>query len=433
MARRNHILVLIMVCVAPAFLIAGSRAYSAGQPAAAVGVIAYEIGNEIRLVNSDGSGDHRLWQAPLPDPIYKGIRGLEWRPDGRALAFSSDYQNTCSIYDSDIYTINADGRNLKRLTNSPGCADLAAFPKGTVKVQVENLTTDSLFLIYVEGAPDAAVITVSPGAAVEVTIPNVADLGDFQQGVTVINGKFRWVDPSVVVNVKAGQTTTASNRFMLGQGNVFANVGATASSWYRDGSKVGFLFQEGFLSQISANPPVAGPDSFILGPNANVVADALAWSPISDWILYADATSIGVVLPGANDKGDTLISKDTLTEIVLDLEWLKDQSGFLFAVTGGQYGPDYSNIYEFNFASNELTAITNFDDTFAGGFTLSPDEQQIIFEYAQKIGVVPELWSMNRDGSNMQSLGITGESPDWRPGSGIVYTNFLNLPMIIGP
>jgi TolB protein len=398
-----------------------------------VGVIAYEIGNEIRLVNSDGSGDHRLWQAPLPDPIYKGIRGLEWRPDGRALAFSSDYQNTCSIYDSDIYTINADGRNLKRLTNSPGCADLAAFPKGTVKVQVENLTTDSLFLIYVEGAPDAAVITVSPGAAVEVTIPNVADLGDFQQGVTVINGKFRWVDPSVVVNVKAGQTTTASNRFMLGQGNVFANVGATASSWYRDGSKVGFLFQEGFLSQISANPPVAGPDSFILGPNANVVADALAWSPISDWILYADATSIGVVLPGANDKGDTLISKDTLTEIVLDLEWLKDQSGFLFAVTGGQYGPDYSNIYEFNFASNELTAITNFDDTFAGGFTLSPDEQQIIFEYAQKIGVVPELWSMNRDGSNMQSLGITGESPDWRPGSGIVYTNFLNLPMIIGP
>ena len=54
------------------------------------GVIAYERGNAIRLVDSDGQNDRLLWQEALPVG-FKGIRGLQWRPDGGGLAFASDY------------------------------------------------------------------------------------------------------------------------------------------------------------------------------------------------------------------------------------------------------------------------------------------------------------------------------------------------------
>ena len=431
MAHRKLYIIGALAFVSIAILVFGSVVRSEDLAAQAVGTIAYKRGHEIRLINSDGGNDHQLWQAPLPDPNFKGIRGLQWRPDGGAIAFGSDYQQTCSIYDSDIYTIQSNGSGLKRLTNSPSCAALAGFAKGTVKVTVENLTTDGLFLIYVEGAPDAVVITVSPGAAVAVTIPNVADLGNIQQAVTVINGNYRWIDPSVFVDVQPGKTTAASNSFVLtSQGNVFAGVGAAYPAWHRTGSKVGFIFYEGFMSQISANPPLSGSDSFIMAPNSDILAYQMAWSPISDWILYSNSDSISVALPGSSN-GDPIITKDPLTEYVLGLEWLPDESGFLFAITGGQFEPEYGNIYEYNFAANDLSPITNFDDQIAGAFTLSADGQQIVFEHAQSINSAPELWIMNRDGSGMQSLGVMGQLPDWKPGTGIEYANYLYLPMIL--
>jgi TolB protein len=420
-------LLMLMSTLAARTVAANSRA------ADAVGTIAYARDNEIRLIGSDGKNDRRLWQKPLPEGAV-GIRGLQWRPDGSALAFGSGFQWLCSQYSSDIYTIRADGSGLKRLTNSPECGELAGFPKGSVKVRIENATLESIFALYIEGAPEAQLVTVSPGAIVDVTVPNVADLGNFPQAITVINGKFRYLDPSVTVDVKPNQLTAASTSFVLtGQGNVFANVGATIPAWHRSGSKVGFLFQEGFLSQITASPAVSTPDTFILAPGANVIANALAWSPISDWVLYSGSDAIAVVQPGANDGGIPIITKDPFTEIVLGLEWLPDESGFLFAITGGQFELENSNLYEFNFDTNELTALTNFKNEFAGAFSLSPDAQQIVFELTPDINEPAELWIMRRDGTGQRSLGVRGIYPDWRPGTGIDLTEGAFLPAVVRP
>ncbi|HRQ14631.1 MAG TPA: hypothetical protein PK205_15110 [Promineifilum sp.] len=397
----------------------------------AVGVIAYVRGNEIRQVNTDGTGDKRLWYEPLPNSAYKGIRGLQWRPDGGALAFASDFQQLCSLYESDIYSINAAGTGFRRLTNSPGCAQLAGFPKGTVRVQVENQTTESQFLVYVEGAPIAKLTTIAPGTAVELTIPNVADLGNFQQEITVINGHKRWIDPSVVVNVTAGQTANATGRFVLyGSGNVYSGVGAKYPTWHRSGSKVGFLYYEGLMLQIGANPPVAGPDSFILSQSAGVIADGMAWSPASDWILYSSSDHISVVQPGAANGGEAIIDK-AATELVLGLDWMPDESGFVFAITGGQFSPENSNIYIYDFGDNSLTPLTNFSDDFAGGLTISPNGQKIVFEFADEPGDPPQLWIMDINGKNRKPLGIQGEMPDWKPGTGINYNHRTLLPMVI--
>ncbi len=400
----------------------------ARSSSSAVGVIAYERGNEIRLINSDGSNDRRLWQQPLPNG-FRGISGLQWRGDGRALAFTSDYQKTCSLYDGDVFTINADGSGLKRVTNSPACADLAAFAKGTVKVQVENLTTESQFLLYIEGAPTAILTTIAPGAIVDVNLSGVADLGDFGQQVIAINGRYRWYDPAVSVNVRAGQTVTAPTRLVLrAQGNVYANMGASNPAWHRSRSKIGFIFYEGILMQIAATPPVAGADRLLLGPGAGVIATAMAWSPTDDRIVYSDLDTISLVQPGATNGGEALIDKAG-TEMVLGLDWLPDGSGFVFAITGGVLGQEHSNIYEYNFADVTLTPITDFADDYAGALSVSPDGQEIVFEFVREIGDPSELWIIRRDGSGLRSLGAQGESVDWQPGTGIEFTHRLLLPL----
>jgi hypothetical protein len=50
------------------------------------------------------------------------------------------------------YAIRYNGTGLRRVTNSPACAELAALPKGSVEVEVANYTS-SLVQVYVQGAP----------------------------------------------------------------------------------------------------------------------------------------------------------------------------------------------------------------------------------------------------------------------------------------
>ena len=395
----------------------------------AAGVIAYKRGHQIRLINSDGTADRPLWSAVLPAG-FRGIRGLQWRPDGGALAFSSDYQATCSVYAADIYTVRSDGAGLKRLTNSPACEALGGLAKGSVSLQVENAVANlSEFLIYVEGAPTAQVVTIAPGAVVNVTLHNVADLGNFGQQPIAINGHYRWFDPALLVDVKAGQTVQAPGRLVLRpSGNVYANMGATYPAWHRGGGKVGFLFYEGILTQIAANPPLGGPDSLILAPGAGVIAGSMAWSPVAEWILYDAPDGIYVVEPGASGPGDAVITKSA-TELVLGLEWLPDGSGFVFAITGGALGQEHSNIYEYSFTENSLTPITDFAGDYAGALSLSTDGRLIVFEFIRDIGDTPELWIIGRDGAGLRPLGVQGEMPDWKPGSGIDYAYRVLLPM----
>jgi Tol biopolymer transport system component len=70
----------------------------------------YRDGNyEIYVMNADGSEPKRLTNSPDSD------LDPSWSPDGKKIAFTS----STFVY-RDIYVMNADGSEQKRLTNSPG-------------------------------------------------------------------------------------------------------------------------------------------------------------------------------------------------------------------------------------------------------------------------------------------------------------------------
>src|SRR5512136_2074473 len=145
-----------------------------GQPASSAdpGTIAYvqRSTHDIHLISPDGTGDRVLWTAPRPLTLWPAP-DLAWRPDGRELAFSSEHEETCSWYQSDVYAIGYTGAGYRRITNSPACAELASLPKGSVTVNVNNYI-GPLAQVYVQGAPG---IKSADGGTV--TFDNVADFG----------------------------------------------------------------------------------------------------------------------------------------------------------------------------------------------------------------------------------------------------------------
>ena len=100
----------------------------------------------------------------------------------------------------------------------------------------------------------------------------------------------------------------------------------------------------------------------------------------------------------------------TCDSLVIDLKWLPDGSGFLVAVPSDAAT---SNIYEYDFASGQLTQITHFSNEVAGHFSIAPDGQTIVFERAADRDSPTDLWLIDRDGSNLRLLVRGAVRPAW--------------------
>lgn len=399
------------------------------------GVIAYvrpggKQGDQIRLINPDGSDDRALWTVPTEDPSgILQILSLDWRPDATELAFSSNHERACSIFASDMYTVRPDGAHFRRVGNGPDCAALANFPKGDVTVSVRNNTSkfSTIFYLYVQGAPGVIEVTIPWNGVVTVTFPDVADFGAVQQQVAVFQNDFRWYVGSV--DVQAGQTVTANPNPApaWGDGNVL--FGAWGPTWRSDGSRIGYARSAGNCRSTYAIPAdttaPAAQDEPVLHSDS-IAPCSMAWGPtaaLADKVLFGANPNLGrdgatfyLAQEGSQASSGVKLFSIGSTHQLLWYDWAPDGESFLFVRTT-QFGVINfveSNLFEYNFATGAITQITQLDDEFIRSFNVSPDGEWIVFARAATIdGEDSDLWIMQRDGSNMRLLVKNGRIPNW--------------------
>ncbi|HEX6176506.1 MAG TPA: hypothetical protein VF089_21065, partial [Candidatus Binatia bacterium] len=390
------------------------------------GTIAYvRGGTEIRLIESDGTNDRRLWTHQYSQE-GAGIYELSWRPDGKELAFSSAHLNVASLYHSDVYAIGADGKGYRKITNNPDHGELTRYRKGAVTVTVRNdqpawnrsQASTGVFFVYVVGADEPQSITLPPGSSKTLTFKSVADYGDHAQAVVAMYGSHRWFIPGL--DVRAGQTTKAPDFSISGDG--IELFGAFRPTWRADGSRISYRSGLCVTSSISSQP---NPGEFVFKPlfSGEPPSGACTWDwgptpALADQILYTDNTAgshIYRLKEGGTHPGTKIHTFSDLNhQILLDLKWLPDGSGFLYAYPDLAY--EFGNIFRYDFGSKRVTQLTDYKDMNARAFDISPDGQWIVYERSKKWnddkGV--ELWIMRVDGSNQRMLVRDGTSPSWR-------------------
>lgn len=415
---------------------------SPAQAGAPVGTIAYVLpnqpdGDEIHLIEPDGSGGRLLYRTnnPIPENL-SDILSLAWKPDASELAFTGAQECTCSLYSTDIYTIRPDGSNYRRVTAGPACGARAGLPTGTVTVPVFNdSNTMGPFVIYFEGAPAAQSFVLAPGDTMEVTFYNVADYGAQEQYAVWMYSDVRSPYPGAKVDVVPGAAVrTGTLNIVYG----FKHWGFRWPTYLPDGSKIATIFNEKDLYEFDPGGQAHlwwdAPIPF----DFKLWGSGLAWGPTpatKDYFLYFGGVNdsqygvrSSVFLGDVNTgQGQELFDVDPnrVGNFLLGLAWLPDGSGFLFSLKQSMMMEDYywfegANLWEYSFATGEFTRLTDVSQGFIRQMSVSPDGSQIVFEYQATgdwIDANPsiDLYMMNRDGSDINLFVEGARSPAWSP------------------
>jgi Bacterial Ig-like domain (group 2)/WD40-like Beta Propeller Repeat len=395
-------------------------------PAFERGTIAYVRNDALHLVAPDGTGDRLLWS--LPDTIFR-ITGVSWRPDGSEIAFASDHEMAVSFYERDIYAIRPDGTGLRRLTNPPTHEALETLPKGTVTVNVSNLTFDGgPYFVYLMGAEEPQSVIVGGGGSARVTFTNVADLGEgVHQPAVVVSGIHRWWDAAAGADVEAG--TTVDGGTISITANPIEHFGADAPFWRGDGAALGFIGTPTCsLQRVPSDPPLGPTYDPLVDPDVWGSTCAVDWAPapgLADPLLLADMSDYSLTgethihrVPEGSDRKTTPVTTFDRYVRVFDLRWLPDGSGFLVARQDDLLDEDI-NLYEFTFATGALRKLTDFTGEFIRSFSVSPDGESIVFERITggsiyDLATLPsDLWVMERGGAEPRLLARGGRLPAW--------------------
>ncbi|MBA3514162.1 MAG: hypothetical protein H0T77_07305 [Pyrinomonadaceae bacterium] len=324
-------------------------------------------GTEIRLVEPDGTNDRRLWTHPDAKEAL-GIYGVAWRPDGKELAFSSGHAAASSLYHADLYAIRPDGTGFRKLTNAPDRGDFARYPKGTVSVTVRNdqpvyqqsQASAGVFIVYVAGADQPQQITLPPGTTKTLLFESVADFGNTAQAVVAIWGNYRWFTPGV--DVQQGRIVKAPAFGITGDG--IELLGAFRPIWRSDGSRVSYRTGVCTLNSVPVNPP-AGEYFFnpLFGGTNPLGSCTWDWGPtpsLANQIVYTENasgdSSVYLIAEGGTHPGTKLTTFTNVEyQLLFDLRWLPDGSGFLFS--NKTLMDDSANILKYDLTTKRVNQV----------------------------------------------------------------------------
>ena len=270
-----------------------------------------------------------------------------------------------------------------------------------------------MFIDYVAGPAEPQSVALPPGGERTLTFENVADLGAHPQPVVAMFGKSRWFIPGV--DVQAGRTVQAGVLNVTGRG--LENFGAFGLVWRSDASRLlyGMGNCAGLFTVPSEPTPGSHQDKPLLAGNASANVCAWDWGPTPETankVLMGGGLldpNIYLATEGDASRGERLV-ENSPTDLMINVVWLPDGSGFLFSKSTGAA----ANIYRYSFAAKRLTQLTRFDGEFARSFSVSPDGQSIVFERARSFNdPSPDLWVIQTDGRGQRLLVKNGSSPAW--------------------
>lgn len=411
-------------------------------------------GNGAIIVSApDGSDKRTLFEPPADSDVFDALGSLAWSSDGRRLAFSSSHHWKRSLSFIDIYVISREGRDLKRPSWAPDPSRYDDYPKGKVRVVINNPHLHSNeVLVFVDGASKPISFLGRKGTRKVVLFDDVADFGDgVRQYVRVYrqpashNGPC-WFDIGVFADVEPGKIVDAGELS-------YANNANCTKAWqptWIDNKQIAFLFidypsqlfpphliwslspdskpgatakQLLDISKFSGSDPLttilAGPEVvtgqqlLLLRPHA--LGTTISVAPASD-VEQLKNISPAPLCPGSTCK-------------IIGVDWRADGSGLFVAEAQENYSnqPRYvSVLYEFDFASGSRREILSLPNEIIGRIAVSPDNGTIAFErtgslvdavdtirYGPRPRCPCSIWLVNVDGSNLRKFAEDGRAPAW--------------------
>lgn len=403
----------------------------------------------------DGSGIRTLFEPPTGTNASDAVERLAWSPDGRRLAFSSSHQWRQSVSFSDIYVISRDGRDLKRPTSSPDPSRYDDYPKGKVKVVIDNPSIHSAeTIVSMEGAKKPVSFLGKQASRVTVEFDDVADFGDgVRQYVRVFRqpaGAFGdcWLDLGVFADVEPGKTVDAGKLSWSNKSNCMRSWQPT---WINN-ERIAFLsvefpwqpFPSNNVWSTSANiKPGERLTQRLLNMDTRTRSDKL--SAIAAGPKIADGQEL-LLLESHGRMSTTVHSAPTddverLSNVnlgrcprtfclITGVDWRSDGNGLFVAeaqsAATGNPPRDVSILYEFDAASRSRRQILTLPNEIIGRITVSPDNKTIAFERASRlidtidnvrfgprVQCPCSVWLVNADGSNLRKLAADGRAPAW--------------------
>ena len=148
-----------------------------------------------------------------------------------------------------------------------------------------------------------------------------------------------------------------------------------------------------------------------------------AWGPtpaLADQIIYTsnadgDGSHVLRVKEGGAHPGVKLHTfSDLDNQLLVDLRWMPDGSGFLYAFI--DFAGGVANVFRYDFATKRARQLTNFEHEYTRAFDISPDGEWVVYERAKDLedDKDVDLWLMRSDGSGARRLVKGGFGPSWR-------------------
>jgi Tol biopolymer transport system component len=146
------------------------------------------------------------------------------------------------------------------------------------------------------------------------------------------------------------------------------------------------------------------------------------WGPTpstANQLIYSENASgdsaVFRITEGAKHPGEKLTAfSDIEYQLLFDLRWLPDASGFLFS--NQTLMRDSANIFRYDFSTRRVTQITRLQNEFTGTFSISPDGESIVFERSKSLDENRDidLWIVKISGGNPRLLVRNAFGPSWR-------------------